>query len=297
MTTLVVLNPAAKGGAAARYATPLRELVAARDDWTLVVTTSAEEASALVASCSDEVRLVVAVGGDGTVNEAVNGLMRRDPSSRPALAVVPAGSGNDFPNLLGVPKSLAAAMTVAATGRRIRIDIGKCNDRWFANAVSLGLDAQVAARATEIKAATGRSGFGLYFSALMAVLAGELKTYEVGIGYDGEEPRRRRCMLVAAGNGRTYGGGFKVLPDADPSDGLLDTIELDEIGLAEVLWRLPFFVFGRHTRMRPVHMGRHTSIVVTSADPMPGQVDGEILASARYEIRVEPSALEVVVPG
>jgi YegS/Rv2252/BmrU family lipid kinase len=293
----VILNPAANHGATARLATPLRELIGSGLPWTLVVTTSAREATDVVADCGDDVGLVVAVGGDGTVNEVVNGLMRRPPEARPALGLVRGGSGNDFPKLLGTPAGLSAAVLAAASGTPRRIDVGVCNGTFFINALSLGLDAQVTARAAEVKAATGRSGFPLYFSSLMHVLFRELTPYDLDVSFDGSPPERTRAMLVAAGNGRTYGGGFRVTPCAEPDDGLLDTLVLDELGVGEALWRLPFFVLGRHTHMRPVHMGRHASMVVSSDRPVPGQLDGEMMAADRYEISVEPGAVQVVTAG
>jgi YegS/Rv2252/BmrU family lipid kinase len=249
---LVVLNPAAHHGATAALAAPMRELIGTGLPWTLAVTTSASEATRIVAACSDDVEVVLAVGGDGTVNEVVNGLMQRPAHLRPALAMVPAGSGNDFPRLMGVPRGLSAAVIGVATGRRRRLDVGRCNGRWFVNAVSLGLDAQVNARAVEVKARTGRAGLPLYLSSLMHVLFRELTVYELALSQDGASPRRTTSMLVAACNGQTYGGGFRVAPDAAPDDGLLDTVVLDEIGLGQALWRLPFFIVGRHTRMKPV---------------------------------------------
>jgi YegS/Rv2252/BmrU family lipid kinase len=292
---LVVLNPAAHHGATASLAAPMREIIGSGLPWTLAVTTAAGEATRIVAACADDVEVVVAVGGDGTVNEVVNGLMERPPRTRPALGMVAAGSGNDFPRLLGVPAGLSAAVIAVTTGDRRRLDVGRCNDRWFVNAVSLGLDAQVNARAVEVKAKTGRAGFPLYFSSLMHVLFRELTVYDIELSMDGSSPQRTTAMLVAACNGRTYGGGFRVAPDAAPDDGLLDTVVLDDVGLGGTLWRLPFFIVGRHTRMEPVHMGRAASLVVTSDRPVPGQVDGEVMSAERYEISVEPGALEVIV--
>ncbi len=294
--TLVVVNPAAGQGAAARAAGLVRELVEARPDWSVMSSASARDATAIVASCGPEIGLVVAVGGDGTVNEVLNGLMLHPKPTRPALAVVPAGSGNDFARLLCLPTPVSSALTVAATGRRLPIDVGRCNDRWFANAVSLGFDAQVTARAAELKAASGRTGFGLYFSALLKVLFTELRAYDVEIAADGGDPRGCRATLLAVGNGRTYGGGFRILPLAQVDDGKLDVMAVDELSVGSALWRLPFFVAGLHTGMRPVHMSTCETITITSREVVPGQIDGDVFAEDRYEITVEHAAVDVIVP-
>jgi diacylglycerol kinase family enzyme len=158
---LVILNPAARHGEAARLEPVLRELLDVRMPWRLHVTSSAREATATAAACRDA-DIIVAAGGDGTVHEVVNGLMAHDAAERPALGVIPAGSGNDYAHLLGIPSAVSDAVMLLAEGRRRRLDVGRCNDTWFANAVSFGFDAKVTARAAELKAFTHRTGLSLY---------------------------------------------------------------------------------------------------------------------------------------
>jgi diacylglycerol kinase family enzyme len=96
--------------------------------------------------------------------------------------------------------------------------------------------------------------------------------------------------------GETYGGGFFINPGAVPDDGLFDVCMIDPLSLPQALWRLPFVIAGRHTRMRPVHMSRHSSMVIESDHALPAQIDGEVLLENRYELAIMPSAIECVVP-
>ena len=102
---------------------------------------------------------------------------------------------------------------------------------------------------------------------------------------------------MAVTNGPTYGGGFFITPDAVPDDGLLDVCTIDPLSLPGALVRLPFVIFGKHTKMKPVHMSRHKSIVIESEEPMPAQVDGEVLVDTRFEIDILPLAIECIVPS
>jgi YegS/Rv2252/BmrU family lipid kinase len=293
---LLIVNPAARNGDAARLESPLSEWADARGGARVLATRSPAEASAAAAASSGS-RVVIAVGGDGTVNAVVNGLMAVPAAARPALGVLPAGSGNDFSRMIGVAADPMGAVDRVLGGRARLLDVGSCNGRWFINAVSIGLDARVAERATEIKESTGRSGLGLYLSAVGPTLLHDLTPHDVCIAWDGEAAEPARVTLIAVTNGTTYGGGFKVAPDAMPDDGLFDTVVVDEMGLLEASWRVPSFVLGWHTRMRPVHMGRHAFATIESTSALPAQIDGEIFRATRFDIQIEPGALAVMSPA
>ena len=104
-------------------------------------------------------------------------------------------------------------------------------------------------------------------------------------------------LIVAVTNGPTYGGGFFITPDAVPDDGALRGLHDRPALASEALWRLPFVVSGKHTKMKPVHMSRHSSLVIECDRPMPAQIDGEVLLESRYEISMLPGAIECIVPG
>lgn len=293
-TLLLIVNPAANHGVTETLVPVVERLLHSVPHDT-VVTTGAGHAVEL-AEAAHGYDAIVAVGGDGTVHEVLNGIMRRPESDRPALGLIPTGSGNDTRRTLGIPTDIADAVLALAAGQKRRFDVGVCNGVYFNNSFAAGLDARVTAKAVEYKITTKRSGLWLYLTALMHVLFHELYPHHVRVSWDGQEPVADDLLIVAATIGPTYGGGFFITPDAVADDGLLEVCTIDPLSLTQALMRLPFVVMGKHTRMKPVHMARHRSIVIESDDPMPAQIDGEVMVGTRFEVSVLPSAVEYIVP-
>ncbi len=291
---LLIINPAAKHGDTAALVPVIEKLLADLPHET-VLTESTGHATRLAAN-ADSYDLVVAVGGDGTVHEVLNGLMSIPASNRPALGVLPTGSGNDTRRTLGVPVDLSEAVLTIATGQRRRFDVGVCNGVYFNNSFAAGLDAKVTAKAVEYKVTKKRDGLWLYLTALLHVLFNELGSFDLSIAFDDQPPERHDTLIVAVTNGPTYGGGFHITPDAIPDDGLFDVCMIDPLSLPQALARLPFIIVGKHTRMKPVHMSRHHSLVIECEYPLPAQIDGEVLLASRYELSLDPGAIECVVP-
>lgn len=292
--TLLIINPAARHGETASLV-PMVERVLRSLPHDTVLTERVGHATELAAA-AEAYDLVVAVGGDGTVHEVLNGLMQLPAESRPALGVLPTGSGNDTRRTLGIPEDVSDAAMTLATGERRRFDVGVCNGLYFNNSFAAGLDARVTFKAVEYKATTNRSGLWLYLTALLHVLFHELYPHHVRMSADGGPPVERDLLVIAITQGATYGGGFFITPQADPTDGLFDVCIIDPLSLGGALVRLPFVIVGKHTRMRPVHMSRHTTVVIEADEPLPAQIDGEVLLERRYEVSMLPAAIECVVP-
>lgn len=293
--TLVIVNPEARHGETAKLVPVLSTLLNALPH-DLVMTEHIGHAAELAGEAA-EYDLVVAAGGDGTVHEVLNGLMSIPSDSRPKLGVIPTGSGNDTRRTLGVPEDLAAAALVLATGTVKRFDVGVCNGTYFNNSFAAGLDAKVTAKAVEYKVTKRRSGLWLYLTALLHVLFHELDPFRLRISFDGLPAEEHNTLIIAATNGPTYGGGFFITPDAIPDDGVFDVCMIDPLGLPAALMRLPFVIMGKHTHMKVVHMRRHASMVIECDNPLPAQIDGEVLLETRYEIAMLPGAIECVVPN
>lgn len=293
--TLVVVNPHARHGVTADLLPAAAQLLDGAFPHDLVMTADPDEA-ARTAETAEGYDAVIALGGDGTVHEVLNGLMRRPAADRPALGIVPTGSGNDYAITLGISRDLATAVRQFATGTRRRVDVGVSNGVYFANSMAMGFDAKVTAKAVELKLTTGRSGLPLYLSAMLDVMLHDFCSHRVRLSFDDGPDVEADVTLVAVTNGPTYGGGFRITPAADPFDGLLDTLVIDALPRHGALWRFPFVIFGRHGWMRQVHFARHTHVVVTSDVALPGQIDGEVMLANRYDIRILPSAIDVVVP-
>jgi len=291
---LLIINPAAKHGETQRLVPVIEQLLQGMPHQT-VITTHMGHAAELAREASGR-DLVIAAGGDGTVHEVLNGLMSIEAARRPALAVLPTGSGNDTRRTLGVPSDLTEAALVVASGERRRFDVGVCNGVYFNNSFAAGLDAKVTAKAVEYKVTKHRDGLWLYLSALLHVLFHDLGSFHLDVSFDGQPEARYDTLIVAVTNGPTYGGGFLITPDAIPDDGRFDVCMIDPLSLPGALIRLPAVVFGRHTRMRVVHMSRHSSVTIECDRALPAQIDGEVLLEHRYEISMLPGAIECVVP-
>lgn len=293
-TMLIIANPAAKHGEAEGLLPVIERLLQSIPHDTAITHASGD--ATRIAAEADGYDIVVAAGGDGTVHEVLNGLMSIPAEQRPALALLPTGSGNDTRRTLGVPDDLTAAVLVLATGERRRFDVGVCNGIHFNNSFAAGLDAKVTAKAVEYKTTKHRSGLWLYLSALLYVLFRDLRSFTLNITFDGGAPAPCETLIVAVNNGPTYGGGFLITPDAIPDDGLFDVCMIDPLGLFEALVRLPFVIAGKHTRMKPVHMSRHFSLLIECDNALPAQMDGEVLLESRYDISILPGAVECIVP-
>lgn len=291
---LVIANPAAKHGETERLIPVVGQLLHNLPH-DMVLTEYMGHAAELAEKATDR-DLVVAVGGDGTVHEVLNGLMKHPTDTRPALGLLPTGSGNDTRRTLGVPVDLTQAALSLATGERRRFDVGVCNGVYFNNSFAAGLDAKVTAKAVEYKTTTKRSGLWLYLTALLHVLFHELDSFDLNVAFDEGTPEHHDTLIVAVTNGPTYGGGFFITPDAIPDDGLFDVCMIDPFSLPEALVRLPFLIMGKHTKMKPVHMSRHAALIIECDSAVPAQIDGEVLLERRYEISILPGAIECVVP-
>jgi diacylglycerol kinase (ATP) len=241
---------------------------------------------AVAAGCS----LVVAWGGDGTINEAASALIHTGVP----LGIVPAGSGNGLASDLLVPFDARAALHLAASGRTMTIDAGRVNDCVFFNIAGVGIDAVIAARFNT----RGISQRGL--AAYLKLSAAELlryrcQSYEIGIE---EERVNYRAMLVAFANGRQYGNRLLIAPGARLDDGLLEVVVVEQLSLPAIAWRLPSLFRGTLQPGRGVTMRAATAVRIRTPGPIPFHVDGEPrLGHEELNVRAIPRALAVRVAG
>jgi len=288
----LIVNPSAGRGAGRRLAPEVVARLRARGlDSELRFSNAPGETTALVAEALRHGFECVAVaGGDGTVNEAVNGYVgvaREDQ----ALAVIPLGTGNDFAKMLGVGGDWRVACDRIAEGRRRRVDAGRCNGRVFANGIGAGFDAQVALEANGIRWLRGNAVYGL---ALARTLLLRYVTPNARIVHDGGVIESPITMLAAA-NGTTYGGAFRIAPDGDIADGLLDLMVAKRLSRAGIIGFIPHVLRGTHVGRAGVTMLRTKCVTVETGEPIVVHADGEIIdrAATRIEVEVLPRALLV----
>jgi YegS/Rv2252/BmrU family lipid kinase len=234
---------------------------------------------------------VVAVGGDGTVHAAVQAVA----GTSSALAVVPAGTGNDLVRALGIPADAVAAARAAAedlaAGTHRTIDAGRTGDRWWATVLCCGFDSAVSDRANRLRWPKGRRRYDV---AVLAELA-RLRPVELTMVLDGET-QTLPVTMVAVGNTPWYGGGMKVCPGADPTDGLFDVTVVGATSRLQLMRTKPKLTAGTHIEHAMVSVHRAARVELSS----PGvttYADGEPVAPLPAVAECVPGALTVVGSG
>lgn len=250
-------------------------------------TTGIFHAHDLAVAAVGEYDTIVAVGGDGTVNEIASGIAETETE----LAVIPFGSGNGLARFLGIPMDTVGAIKNMNTGRSIVIDAGKMNDQWFFNMAGMGFDAHI----SHVFAQGGdKRGFINYFKSSLQEIA-NYRSQEYHIEVDGQALDREAFMLSIA-NSSQYGNNAHVSPTASVQDGLLDVCVIKPFPL----WRFPemglrmFTKTADKSKYVEIIKGKHVHI--TRIKPGPIHLDGEP-QSADTDIRIDvvPSALKVIV--
>ena len=253
-------------------------------------TTKAGDAHAFASEAAESgCGLVIAWGGDGTINETARALAH----TAVPLGIVPAGSGNGLASDLGIPFDPRAALALAAAGPTMAIDAGQVNDCLFFNIAGVGIDAVIAARFAE--RGLRQRGFAAYLQLSSAELMRfRCQTYTLTL--DGT-PAEHRAMLVAIANGRQYGNRLLIAPGARLDDGLLEVVVVEQLSLLSIAWRLPSLFRGTLQPGRGVTMRAAKTIRIGSSAPIPFHVDGEPrVGGHELLIQTHPRALLVKAP-
>jgi diacylglycerol kinase (ATP) len=292
---LIVVNPAAGNGSALRLVAWIREQIASRPDTTLVITDRPGDAETRVTLAVREGReRVVAVGGDGTVQEVVNGLLTGDAPAE--LGIVPVGTGNDLARSLGLATDPAEAWTAALGPATRPLDVGRARngeglERWFASAGGLGFDAQVAAAvATRRGWQAGRAGY------LLTTLS-ELRRFEnrrVRLTVD-DATIEGDVLLVAFANGEFYGGGMRIAPGARTDDGRIDVCVVGDISRLTAIRQLPNLYRGTHVGHPAVRMLSGSNLEVDGDPRARVHLDGEPFGTLPLSVAVEGGRLRIAV--
>ncbi|MDX1530842.1 MAG: diacylglycerol kinase family lipid kinase [Rhodothermales bacterium] len=321
-TFAVVLNPAAGNRRAGRQRERLqRALDAAGVPYELLPTVRPQHAAELARRAAAAFDVVVAAGGDGTLQEVATGLFGQE--ERATLGVLPLGTGNDFAELLGIPKQPEAALRALLRAEPVPVDGGVVrwrtartgglwNEAVFVNAVGIGFDAEVAFRAQRKKRLRGKLA---YAAAIGGVLRSwptpEVEVRRVGEAVavtpsgatapldDGSGPvYRGPLFLCCAANGRSVGGGFRLTPHAEVDDGRLDLCCVGALPLKRILMLLPKVFRGAHLGAPEVISERLGGVTLTASSGLPIHLDGEIVTreAVEVEVAVQPAAFRVLRP-
>ncbi len=299
--TVFLVNPASANGSTGRRWPELarRAAAAGLEGATLFSERQGHLAELAREAALDGAELLVVVGGDGSVNEVVNGLAGL--GRQPEVAVVPRGTGWDFSRTFGIPRETDDAVQVALEGDVRTIDLGRASYRawdgsdataWFANVASAGMSGAIAKRANETTKALG--GKASYLWATFAVFSGWEAT-EIEVAVDGE--RRAGPMFdVVIANGRFFGGGLEICPEAEPDDGLFDVLTIGDVTKRDLVQTMPKMYRGTHLPHPKAELLRGSSVTVTSETPLPIELDGEQPGTTPVTFEVAAGALRLRVP-
>lgn len=303
-TARVILNPTSGAGRGQRMVERIivgleRRGIEAR----VVATTAPREAARLGREAAlEDVDLVVAAGGDGTVHEVANGLLTALAAGveGPVLGILPIGTGNDFAKLVGPLDDLDRSLDILVDGNLRRLDACTAEwggaSHWFVNAAGTGLDVDVVRRM--LRARHGRAPAIIkYLSAVLRSLV-RYEAIPLRIRLD-DRVIERDVTIIVAGNGRCVGGGFWVCPGAEPDDGRFDICIVDRVSFLGALAPLARVMRGKHEGHAKVKMyrAREVEIEAMGPDPLFFQLDGELHEppdTRSLTLTVRPGALPVM---
>ena len=299
--TVFLVNPASANGSTGRRWPELarRAAAAGLQGDTLFSERPGHLAELAREAALDGAELLVVVGGDGSVNEVANGLVGL--ARQPEVALVARGTGWDFSRTFDIPRKIDDAVAVALDGDVRTVDLGRATYRaWdgsdasaaFANVASAGMSGAIAKRANESTKALG--GKASYLWAIFAVFSG-WKASEIELAVDGE--RRVGLMFdVVVANGRFFGGGLEICPDAEPDDALFDVLTIGDVTRRDLVMTVPKMYRGRHLPHPKAELLRGSSVTVSSDTPLPIELDGEQPGTTPVTFEIVPQAFKLRVP-
>ncbi len=298
----LIFNPQADRGRSGQRASDLRAIVDSLGgaDWrgTEYPAHATEIAAQAAAHGYDT---VAALGGDGTVHEIINGLMKIEAARRPRLGIVPLGSGNDFAPTAGIKADPQEAIRRVFNGAAKPVDVALMKDasgrsEYFNNTAGIGFDTAVNIRSRQIK---GLHGFLMYFAATMQTIAMNFEAPHMQVTFDGgtiDQP----VLMLTLGNGPREGGGFMTTPASKIDDGLLDFVYIKKISQFRMLQLVPKVMNGSHVTDPDVKIETTTRLVLDADRALPIHTDGELFApyeaNVRHvEVNIVPGAIQLIV--
>jgi YegS/Rv2252/BmrU family lipid kinase len=297
----IILNPMADMGNAWRTARDLRSITEEHGgiDWSGTVYPG--HAIELAKQAGEQgYDLVIAMGGDGTVHEVMNGLMQLPPERRPILGIVPAGSGNDFGHSIGASASPAEALHRAIHGDPSTVDLGMITAEdgrreYFDNTLGIGFGAIVTIRSHQLPLLRG---FLMYLTAVLQTILLDHNPIHMHIEVDGKTMQEDVIYLILC-NGPREGGGFLVAPQAKVDDGLLHYAMIANVSRLKMLRIVPEVMKGTHARFKEVTIAACKKFTLTADRPLYIHADGEIFSGPGTDLRsvsfeIVPHALKVI---
>ncbi len=299
----LILNPMADMGRAWKTANDLRPIAQEfRGELTWSGTVYPTHAIDLAKQAAEEgCDMVVAMGGDGTVHEVMNGLMQVPENKRPIMGIVPIGSGNDFAYSIGITQKPSHALAHALKAENIQpVDIGLLTDEhgrkeYFDNTLGIGFDAIVTIRSHKLPIV---KGFLMYLTAVIQTIVLNHDPVKVKVETDNETWEDQILMLTLC-NGPREGGGFMMSANSKNNDGIFESVAVTKVSRTTMFRLVPEFMKGTHARFKQIRMGSFQKMALTSDRPLYIHADGEIFTSFGSNLKkatfeVLPQVLKVV---
>jgi len=280
MKVKIILNPYANRWGAQEQVETLTQMFAAHDgEFDLALTERPGQGIELAeAAVREGYEAVVAAGGDGTINEVINGVLRATPDG-PTIpfGILPLGSANDFNKLAGLPDSVAGAIDVIRAGHTRQIDTGQVNDRYFINNSAIAMEPTVTLESWKIHRISGESR---YLVALLRALA-HLSAWQMDVTWDGGQFNGPAFLLSVCNSERT--GGFTMAPGAEIDDGVMDLVIAKEVPKLTFLQMLVQLLQGKHTEHKDVIFTRISELKIRTDPATPVHADGEVFSKSETE--------------
>lgn len=284
--TLIILNPAAHSDRAQRKRAQVEAL--ARGCAFCATTRTGEAETMARRGVEEGFGKIVAAGGDGTINEVVNGL----EGTKATLGLLPIGTMNVFANELGLPvHDLALCWDIIQRDTTRVVDLPKANDKFFVQLAGVGLDAQVVKETS----AQLKKNFGPLSYLISAAQIAARKPPQLFI--EADEAPVKEGSFVLVGNGRRYGGPFPFFKHAVIDDGKLDVIVFKSLGYLEIIKYLQDVVFSSEIRVPEIEYFQTSRLRVDSDQSVPVELDGELVGNCPVEFTLQQRSLRVLVPG
>ena len=297
----VIINPFAGAGKSAKEWPQIMDLLENIGlDFDHALTEAPGHAIELAKSTAKKgYELVISVGGDGTINEVVNGLYVSGNISNVMLGIVSTGTGADYIRTVGTSTDYKKACQRFMNPKKLTVDLGvveytnngQMMKRFFVNFAGLGFDAEIVKATTQEFKALGNTAS--YLMGLITTLT-LYRNKEISLTMDKEEESKKVCTVMVS-NGKYGGGGMLVAPDADPTDGLFDTLIIGNLSKPDLLRSLPRIYKGTHLAHPKVTMKRAREVEIQSTQKMLLQVDGELLGESPARFYILPATLNIAI--
>lgn len=269
---LFIINPAAGGGKTKALIPIIKDKMKESNlSYEILLTTESREATRIAEEMADNYSIIVAVGGDGTVNEVAKGLINK---KKGILGIIPSGTGNDFVRAIGHPIDPIKALDAIIKGNHKEIDIGKINGYSFLNIASIGFDTEVVIHTNSIKKRI-KDKLAYILGILVTLLSYKRRKIKLCID---NEIIERNLVLLAVGNGSFYGGGLHVLPMAEVDDGFFHLCLVKDISNFKILFLFPSIIKGKHLKFNKyVEIFKAKRVEVKNDKNINLNIDGEIV--------------------